>query len=36
MKYLKILLFLLLAPLYVPAYLLMHFSYKWWTGLLGD
>jgi hypothetical protein len=34
MKALKIILFFLLMPLYGPAYLLMHFSFKWWTGLL--
>jgi hypothetical protein len=36
MKALKILLFFLLAPIYVPAYILMTFTYKWWSGLLGD
>jgi len=32
----KVLLFLLLAPLFVPAYILMHFGWKFWSGLLGD
>lgn len=36
MKLIKILVFFILAPIYVPAYLLMNFSFKWWSGLLGD
>lgn len=36
MKPIKIILFFLLAPIYIPAYILMHFTFKWWTGLLGD
>lgn len=35
MKALKITLFFILATFYVPAYILMHFTFKWWTGLLG-
>ncbi len=35
LKILKILLFLLLLPLYAPAYVLMQFTFKWWTELLG-
>lgn len=36
MKALKIILFFILAPIYIPAYILMHFTAKWWMGLLGD
>ncbi len=32
----KFILFFLLAPLYVPVYLLMHFTFKWWSGLLDE
>lgn len=32
---LKIALFFLLAPVYVPMYLLMNFTFKWWTSLLS-
>lgn len=35
MKFLKIILFFILAPIYIPTYILMHFTFKWWTGLLG-
>lgn len=35
-KILKIIIFFLLAPIYVPAYLLMNFSFSWWTGLLNN
>jgi len=31
---LRYLLFFLLAPIYIPAYLLMNFTFKWWTGLI--
>jgi len=34
-KFLKVLLFIVLLPIYAPAYVLMHFTFKWWTGLLG-
>jgi len=36
MRVLKIILFFLLAPIYVPAYFLMNFTYKWWTGLVDE
>ena len=35
MKYIKIILFFILAPIFVPAYLIMNFGFKWWTGLLS-
>ncbi len=35
LKILKVLLFLILAPIFVPAYIIMQFGFKWWTGLLG-
>ncbi len=31
----KFILFFLLAPIYVPAYLLMNFTFKWWSSLLN-
>jgi len=34
LKLLKIILFFILAPIYVPCYLLMNFTFKWWTSLL--
>lgn len=30
----KFIVFFALAPIYVPAYLLMNFTFKWWSGLL--
>lgn len=36
MQVLKIILFIILIPIYAPAYVLMHYTFKWWTGLLGD
>ena len=30
----KIILFFALSPLYVPMYLLMNFTFSWWTNLL--
>lgn len=33
-KPLKFFLFFSLALIYVPAYLLMHYSFKWWSSLL--
>ncbi len=33
-KPLKYVLFFLLAPIYVPAYALMHYTFKWWSSLL--
>jgi hypothetical protein len=30
----KFLLFFILAPVFVPAYLVMHFGFKWWSSLL--
>jgi len=34
MKTLKIIVFFLLALVYVPAYLLLHYTFNWWTNLL--
>lgn len=34
LKSLRIILFFILVPIYLPAYLLMTFTFKWWTGLL--
>ena len=36
LKILKVILFFILLPIFGPAYLLMQFGFKWWTGLLGD
>lgn len=33
-KWLKYTLFLLLLPVYVPAYILMNFTFKWWSSLV--
>lgn len=30
----KKILFFVLIPIYVPAYVLMHFTFKWWSSLL--
>jgi len=30
----KLILFLLLLPLYAPMYLFLHLTFKWWEGLL--
>lgn len=35
-KPLKYLIFFVLAPIYVPAYVLMHYTFSWWTGLLDE
>lgn len=32
-KALKLCLFFLLAPFYVPMALIMHFTFEWWTKL---
>ena len=34
MKVFKIIIFFLLAPIYIPAYVLMHYTFKWWSSLL--
>ncbi len=34
MKVLKYLIFFILVPIYVPAYVLMHYTFNWWTSLL--
>jgi len=34
MKIVRLIIFFLLAPIYVPAYLLMTFTFKWWSSLL--
>ncbi|MDP3763335.1 MAG: hypothetical protein Q8Q92_01625 [bacterium] len=31
---LKLIIFFALAPIYVPVYLLMNFTFKWWSSLL--
>ena len=31
---LRLIVFFVLAPIYVPAYLLMNFTFKWWSSLL--
>jgi len=31
----NVVIFFLLAPLYVPLYLFMHLTFKWWEDLLG-
>ena len=36
MKVIRLIIFLLLAPIYVPTYLLMNFTFKWWSGLLDN
>lgn len=36
MKFVKILLFIILVPIYVPAYVLMHYTFSWWTKLLDN
>jgi len=33
-KILKVTLFFILLPIYGPIYALMHFTFKWWEGLL--
>jgi hypothetical protein len=33
-KIAKTALFFALVPIYVPAYVLMHFTFKWWSSLL--
>lgn len=35
-RLLKIILFFILLPIYLPAYLLMNFTFSWWYGLLND
>lgn len=32
----KVLLFFLLAPIYIPAAFLMNFTFEWWVKLLED
>lgn len=34
MKIIKILVFILLAPIYFPLMIFMAVSYEWWAGLL--
>lgn len=36
MRVFKIILFFILAPIYVPAYLLMNFTFDWWIKLLNE
>lgn len=33
-RVLKFILFFVLAPIYIPAYVLMTFTFKWWSSLL--
>lgn len=33
-KIFKIVIFFILLPVYIPAYVLMHFTFKWWSSLL--
>ena len=32
----KMIIFFVLAPIYVPIYFLMNFTFKWWSGLLDN
>jgi len=34
MKAVKIILFLLLAPIYIPMYLFLHLTFSWWEKLM--
>ena len=34
LRLIKLLVFFLLLPIYAPAYLLMHFTFKWYSSLL--
>ena len=36
LRVVKLIVFFLLSPLYVPVYLLMNFTFKWWSSLLDE